>query len=91
MSIASHLSPQDIAVMMDEVRDICSTTNAIRAKNTIRNRQPLPSMTIADPRGKFSYLSCLPELVDIIKDECNVKEVRLVTDNYAVILQGRIQ
>lgn len=72
--------------MMDKVRDICASLNSVRSKNDIRNRQPLQSAKIVDINGKYSYLAAMPELVQIIRDECNVKDIFLVTDQYSVEL-----
>lgn len=83
----SKLITSDVLVqMMEEVREICSAANTVRAKNTIRNRQPLANMNIVSTGGKFSYLALMPDLVDIIKDECNVKQVTLIDDEKKVIL-----
>ena len=59
---------------MNEVRKICSLALEARTKAKIIVRQPLSKLSI---KGKFS-----PSLVDLIKDEVNVKEV--VTDDSIV-------
>jgi isoleucyl-tRNA synthetase len=80
MTIANHISDDVLVIMMDEVRDICSAANQVRGKHNIRNRQPLSNMDIISQNGKFSYLAFMPQLVDIIKDECNVKQITLIDE-----------
>ena len=60
---------------MDTVIAICSSTKTLREEVKIRNRQPLQSMTIASPKSDM-----LKPYADIIKTECNVKEVEFTTD-----------
>ena len=81
MSIVKYIDDNALIEMMEQVRDICSTLNSIRTKNNIRNRQPLASATIDDPDQKFSYLCFEPEFVNIIKDECNIKDLYLQQNN----------
>jgi isoleucyl-tRNA synthetase len=60
---------------MDAVRSICSTVKIIREDAGIRNRQPLPSMTIASEKALNLQL-----YYDIIASECNVKSVEFADD-----------
>ncbi len=57
---------------MDRVRAVCSAGLALRRKSDIRVRQPLSLLTVAghDLEGLEAFL-------DLIRDEVNVKEVRL--------------
>lgn len=80
MSLSKHLSDNALIECMGIVQDLCSTANSIRAKNNIRNRQPLPDMKIISQGGKFSFLAFMPDMVSIIKDECNVKQLTVVSD-----------
>jgi len=66
--------PADPALVadMDRVRDVCSTTLAMRRTENVRVRQPLRTLTIAGPR-----VERLRPFLDLIQDEVNVKEVRL--------------
>jgi isoleucyl-tRNA synthetase len=67
--------PADDALVaaMDQVREICSATSALRKAGGLRNRLPLGSLTVVvdDP-------SSLEPFTSIVADEVNVKEVRLL-------------
>jgi len=67
--------PADDALVarMDQVREVCSATSALRKARTLRNRLPLSTLTVVvdDPDS-------LREFEGIIADEVNVKQVRLV-------------
>ncbi|HWU22845.1 MAG TPA: isoleucine--tRNA ligase, partial [Nocardioides sp.] len=67
--------PADDALVaaMDEVREVCSSTSALRKAAKLRNRLPLPGLTVVvdDPAG-------LEPFTAIIADEMNLKSVRLV-------------
>jgi isoleucyl-tRNA synthetase len=58
---------------MDQVRDICSATSALRKAGGLRNRLPLGSLTVVvgDP-------AALEPFASIVADEVNVKQVRLL-------------
>ena len=72
----AQFKAQDALVAdMDFVRAICSTAKAVREENKLRNRLPLASMTVAG--GNAERLNAY---ADLLKDEVNVKEVRLVSD-----------
>jgi isoleucyl-tRNA synthetase len=66
--------PADPALVadMDRVRDVCSTSLAMRRTENVRVRQPLRSLTIAGPG-----VERLRPFLALIQDEVNVKEVRL--------------
>ncbi|GAA1162684.1 isoleucine--tRNA ligase [Ornithinicoccus hortensis] len=72
--------PQDEALVagMDTARAVCSATLALRKSAGLRVRLPLASVTVVtdDPDG-------LAPFVDIVKDEVNVREVRLVATSDA--------
>ncbi len=67
--------PADDALVaaMDQVREVCSATSALRKAGNLRNRLPLSTLTVvvADPAALAGFES-------IIRDEVNVKEVRLL-------------
>ncbi|GAB2986422.1 isoleucine--tRNA ligase [Nocardioides montaniterrae] len=67
--------PADDALVaaMDKVREVCSSTSALRKAARLRNRLPLAGLTVVvdDP-------AALSGFVEIIADEINVKSVRLV-------------
>ncbi len=73
--------PNDVhlAKTMDAVRDVCSTTLSLRKASARRVRLPLASVTIASAAA-----SSLQQFTDLIADETNVKDVRLVDDVAAV-------
>ncbi|RHW28057.1 isoleucine--tRNA ligase [Nocardioides immobilis] len=67
--------PADDALVaaMDQVREICSATSALRKAGGLRNRLPLGSLTVVvdDPAALEGFTS-------IVADEVNVKQVRLL-------------
>ena len=65
----------DIEVKMDLVRDLISTGRFVREDTKIKVRQPLSEALID---GK--YESILGDLVELIKEELNVKTVTFVSD-----------
>jgi isoleucyl-tRNA synthetase len=70
-------SPSDpgLADAMDLVRSVCSSALGLRKARQLRVRLPLASLTVAHPAA-----SSLAPFTDIIRDELNVKDVRLNTD-----------
>lgn len=80
MSISKYMSGACIAECMDEVRELCSATNSVRSRCEIRTRQPIANMDIVSMNGKFSYLAFMPDMVQIIKDECNVKQLTIIDE-----------
>jgi isoleucyl-tRNA synthetase len=69
--------PEDTALVahMDTVREVCSAGHSIRKARELRARLPLASVTVAGPGAP-----ALAPYVDLIADELNVKEVRLVEE-----------
>ncbi|MEJ5998609.1 isoleucine--tRNA ligase [Corynebacterium sp. H130] len=69
--------PADAALVeaMDGVRGVCSAASSVRKANKLRNRLPLPSLTVALPES-----ARLADFTAIIRDEVNVKEVVLSDD-----------
>ncbi|CAB0558382.1 isoleucine--tRNA ligase [Corynebacterium diphtheriae] len=65
----------DLVRAMDEVRGVCSATSSVRKAHKLRNRLPLPKVTVALPES-----ARLADFADIIRDEVNVKEVALISD-----------
>lgn len=67
--------PADDALVaaMDTVREVCSATSALRKAGNLRNRLPLSSLTVVvtDPAALTGFEA-------IVRDEVNVKEVRLL-------------
>ena len=65
----------DLVVVMDQVRDVCSTTLSLRKLHSRRVRLPLASLTVASPLALG-----LQPFVSIITEEVNVREVKLTAD-----------
>jgi isoleucyl-tRNA synthetase len=67
--------PADDALVaaMDQVREVCSAASALRKARNLRNRLPLGSLTVVvdDPAALAGFEA-------IVRDEVNVKEVRLL-------------
>ena len=72
---ASGNKEEDLITSMDTIISICSSVKTLREEASIRNRQPLQSLTIASPKAEH-----LKTYTDIIKTECNVKDVIFTTD-----------
>ncbi|MCU1535746.1 MAG: Isoleucyl-tRNA synthetase, partial [Humibacillus sp.] len=72
---ATDSLPADDALVaaMDQVREVCSATSALRKAASLRNRLPLATLTVvvADPASLEGFES-------IVSDEVNVKAVRLL-------------
>ncbi len=62
-----------LVAAMDQVREVCSSTSALRKAAKLRNRLPLATLTVVvdDP-------AALEPFAGIVADELNVKQVRLV-------------
>ncbi|MFC5088004.1 isoleucine--tRNA ligase [Corynebacterium aquatimens] len=69
--------PADEALVaaMDATRAVCSAASSIRKANKLRNRLPLPKLTVAWPEA-----SNLEDFAAVIRDEVNVKDVELTSD-----------
>lgn len=72
----AHLD-DDLEAAMARVRDLVALGRAARSAARIRVRQPLPAVLVATPdRG----VRARAELIDLLADELNVKQVRFVDD-----------
>ncbi|WP_341927514.1 isoleucine--tRNA ligase [Nocardioides psychrotolerans] len=72
--LAGDLPADDALVAaMDQVREVCSATSALRKAGSLRNRLPLSTLTVVvdDPAALAGFES-------IVADEVNVKSVRLL-------------
>ena len=74
-----------LVAAMDRVRDVCSAGLALRRARDVRVRQPLRCLTVAGARAEE-----LGPFVDLIRDEVNVKDVRL-TGELAGLASFRLQ
>ncbi|APT85082.1 isoleucine--tRNA ligase [Corynebacterium aquilae] len=84
--------PADDALVsaMDETRAVCSAASSVRKSHKLRNRLPLPKLTVALPNS-----AALDPFKDIIRDEVNVKEVSLTDDvdsvgRFDVVVNARV-
>lgn len=78
-------SEEDLLSSMDLVRDICSTSLAIRDNKNLRVRLPLKNLTVI---GKQS--SKIKAFTDIIAEEVNVKNV-VTKDDFSGLAQVKLQ
>ncbi|MDN6704950.1 isoleucine--tRNA ligase [Corynebacterium glyciniphilum] len=84
--------PADEALVasMDAVRGVCSATSSLRKSHKLRNRLPLPGLTVALPES-----DALEDFASIIRDEVNVKSVTLTDDvssvgRFDVVVNARV-
>ncbi len=80
----------ELVAAMDSVRAVSSATSSLRKAHKLRNRLPLPRLTVAVPNA-----GSLEEFTQIIADEVNVKEVTLTTDvdsvgKFEVVVNARV-
>ncbi|MDO5511231.1 isoleucine--tRNA ligase [Corynebacterium sp.] len=69
----------DLVTAMDATRGVCSAASSVRKAHKLRNRLPLPSLTVALPDS-----GQLEPFAAIIRDEVNVKNIELTSDVDAV-------
>ncbi len=72
---ATGIKDENLISAMDTVISVCSSVKTLREEAAIRNRQPLSTLTIASPKTET-----LKPYTDIIKTECNVKNIEFTTD-----------
>ncbi|MEJ6014228.1 isoleucine--tRNA ligase [Corynebacterium sp. H127] len=72
---ADYPADADLVEAMDGVRSVCSAASSVRKANKLRNRLPLPALTVAMPGSDR-----LADFAAIIRDEVNVKDVQLSDD-----------
>ena len=80
----------DLVTTMDSMRGVCSATNSIRKAYKLRNRLPLPKLTVAMANSQQ-----LATFADIIRSEVNVKELSLTDDvdsigTFEVVVNAKI-
>lgn len=80
----------ELVAAMDAVRAVSSATSSLRKAHKLRNRLPLPKLTVALPNA-----SALEEFTQIIADEVNVKQVELTEDvaqvgGFEVVVNARV-
>ncbi len=72
---ADYPSDAGLVSAMDATRAVASAASSVRKSNKLRNRLPLPKLTVA-----LDGAQRLADFADIIRDEVNVKEVELTDD-----------
>jgi len=75
-----NLIDEKVSNEMNFVRDVVALGLAIRAKNSIKVRQPLRKLEIKKLEIGNWKLEIEDELMSLIKDELNIKEVEFVED-----------
>jgi len=82
---------RDLLKQMGWVRIICEQGHALRKKAAIKVRQPLSSLTV---RTKRENLKLPQELIDLIKQELNIKKVNFLLgqseEEFAVELETKL-
>jgi isoleucyl-tRNA synthetase len=67
-------SDPELVTVMDRVRQVCSAVHSVRKAQGLRARLPLAELTVAAPDA-----AALAPFEDLIKDEVNVKSLRLTS------------
>ncbi|GAB3701953.1 isoleucine--tRNA ligase [Corynebacterium nasicanis] len=65
----------ELVAAMDATRGVCSAASSVRKAHKLRNRLPLPLLTVALPDSEQ-----LAPFAGIIRDEVNVKNIELTSD-----------
>ena len=81
---------ETLVAAMDTTRAVCSAASSVRKANKLRNRLPLPNLTVALPSAES-----LVDFQDVIRDEVNVKNVELTTDvdsagSFEVVVNAKV-
>ncbi|WCZ39233.1 isoleucine--tRNA ligase [Corynebacterium jeddahense] len=74
-SAANLPADDELVATMDATRAVCSAASSVRKANKLRNRLPLPKLTVALPNA-----GALEPFRSTIRDEVNVKDVELTDD-----------
>ena len=80
----------DLVAAMDATRAVCSAASSVRKANKLRNRLPLPKLTVALPNADL-----LEPFRSTIRDEVNVKNVELTSDvdsagSFEVVVNAKV-
>ena len=80
----------DLVAAMDATRAVCSAASSVRKANKLRNRLPLPKLTVALPESDL-----LEPFRSTIRDEVNVKDVELTSDvdsagSFEVVVNAKV-
>ncbi|WP_288864944.1 isoleucine--tRNA ligase [uncultured Corynebacterium sp.] len=88
---ASNLpADAELVAAMDATRAVCSAASSVRKSNKLRNRLPLPKLTVA-----LQDAARLEPFRDTIRDEVNVKDVVLTDDvdsagSFEVVVNAKV-
>lgn len=80
----------ELVAAMDATRAVCSAASSVRKANKLRNRLPLPKLTVA-----LQDATRLEPFRDTIRDEVNVKDVVLTDDvdsagSFEVVVNAKV-
>lgn len=80
----------DLVASMDAVRGVCSAASSLRKAHKLRNRLPLPGLTVALPDS-----ARLTDFASIIRDEVNIKNIEVTDDvssvgRFEVVVNARV-
>ena len=89
--VAAEIPADDALVeAMDTIRAVCSAASSVRKSNKLRNRLPLPKLTVA-----MQESAQLEDFAAVIRDEVNVKQVELSDDvasagSFEVVVNAKV-
>ena len=88
--VADLPADADLVAAMDATRAVCSAASSVRKANKLRNRLPLPKLTVALPNADL-----LEPFRSTIRDEVNVKDVELTSDvdsagSFEVVVNAKV-
>ncbi|AWB81581.1 isoleucine--tRNA ligase [Corynebacterium yudongzhengii] len=80
----------ELVETMDAVRAVCSSASSVRKANKLRNRLPLPALTVA-----VADSARLDAFASVIRDEVNVKDLVLTDDvdsvgSFEVVVNAKV-
>lgn len=89
-SAADLPSDSELVATMDATRAVASAASSVRKAQKLRNRLPLPKLTVAIPDAER-----LRDFAAVIRDEVNVKELELSDDvdaagSFEVVVNAKV-
>ena len=87
---ADYPADDELVAAMDATRAVCSAASSLRKAKKLRNRLPLPGLKVALPEA-----DTLAPFESIIRDEVNVKNVKLTQDvdsagSFEVVVNAKV-
>lgn len=76
--IPEEFKNESLVKSIDLVQETITLARSIRAKNKVKNRQPLSELKLAI--SDTSRLASIAEFIDVIAEELNVKKVELIEE-----------